>query len=246
VPEIEESYTIDEKVNKLNQLLSQNEEVQYLPEYGKRLSLLKTLGYVDKSVLVTIKGRIACEFCVHEILMTQMLFENTFKSMEIEAMCGLLSSLVHEGSRKIKINKSSPEQIVEQFADSIDSNLKESVLNMLYIAKKIDETEKQHLISHTITDSPETNDVSYLELFNFELCNVVYLWASGKSFSEIIKETDTQEGNVVRCIQRLEELLRNLKEASILIGALTIEKKVEEALNAIKRDIVFTASLYTE
>ena len=64
-------------------------------------------------------------------------------------------------------------------------------------------------------------------------------------FIEIIKLTDVQEGIIVRCIQRLDELIRDVKDAARIIGDPILGKKMEDASACIKRDIVFAASLYT-
>lgn len=55
-----------------------------------------------------------------------------------------------------------------------------------------------------------------------------------------------QEGIIVRCIQQLNEILRDIKDAAKLFGDQALKVKMEEASDAIKRDIVFAASLYTQ
>lgn len=61
-----------------------------------------------------------------------------------------------------------------------------------------------------------------------------------------MKLTDIQEGIIVRCIQQLYETLRDVKDAARIIGNPALHSKMEEASNAIKRDIVFAPSLYTQ
>lgn len=58
--------------------------------------------------------------------------------------------------------------------------------------------------------------------------------------------TDVQEGLIVRCIQQLCEILQYVKDAAHKVGDPVLETKMEEVTNAIKRDIVFPTSLYTE
>jgi len=48
----------------------------------------------------------------------------------------------------------------------------------------------------------------------------------------------------VRCIQRLDELCRDVRKASHVIGVQILCDKMEEGMSLIRRDIVFTASLY--
>ena len=58
--------------------------------------------------------------------------------------------------------------------------------------------------------------------------------------------TDIQEGIIVRTIQRLDEILKNLKDGARIIGDPGLRMKVERASELIKRDIVFAMSLYTQ
>ena len=53
-------------------------------------------------------------------------------------------------------------------------------------------------------------------------------------------------GLIVRCIQRLDELCRDVRKGAKVIGASFLGQKMVEASSCIKRDIVFAASLYTK
>ena len=78
----------------------------------------------------------------------------------------------------------------------------------------------------------------------FGLVHVVYDWASGVDFIDICELTDVQEGDIVRCINRLDELCREVRNCARMVGNPTLYVKCEEASKSIKRDIVFAASLY--
>ena len=56
--------------------------------------------------------------------------------------------------------------------------------------------------------------------------------------------TDVYEGSLIRVFRRLEEALRQMAEASKVMGNDELEKKFDEALNKIRRDIVAAQSLY--
>jgi ATP-dependent RNA helicase DOB1 len=56
--------------------------------------------------------------------------------------------------------------------------------------------------------------------------------------------TDIFEGSLIRAMRRLEELLRQLVSAAKYMGNSELENKFAVAITAIKRDIVFAASLY--
>ena len=55
--------------------------------------------------------------------------------------------------------------------------------------------------------------------------------------------TDVLEGSIVRCISRLDETTREVMSAARMVGDTSLYKKMEEAEQEIKRDIVFAASL---
>jgi ATP-dependent RNA helicase DOB1 len=56
--------------------------------------------------------------------------------------------------------------------------------------------------------------------------------------------TDVYEGSLIRVFRRLEENLRQMAEASKVMGSEELEKKFEEALTKVKRDMVAAQSLY--
>lgn len=57
--------------------------------------------------------------------------------------------------------------------------------------------------------------------------------------------TDCQEGLIVKCIQRLDEVCKDVRNAGRIVGDPALVEKMEEVSASIRRDIVFAASLYT-
>ena len=57
------------------------------------------------------------------------------------------------------------------------------------------------------------------------------------------KMTDVHEGSLIRIFRRLEECLRQMAQASKVMGSDELEKKFETALTKVRRDTV-AASLY--
>ena len=56
--------------------------------------------------------------------------------------------------------------------------------------------------------------------------------------------TDVYEGSLIRLFRRLEELLRQVAQASKVMGSSELEQKFEAALTKVRRDIVAAQSLY--
>lgn len=102
--------------------------------------------------------------------------------------------------------------------------------------------------------------------------DVCYEWCRGATFYQICQMTDifegellhfllftkyntkfklvilnkywTFSGSIIRAMRRLEEILRQLIQASKSIGNTDLENKFSESIKIVKRDIVFAASLY--
>lgn len=85
---------------------------------------------------------------------------------------------------------------------------------------------------------------TYVERFKPFLMDIVFSWCNGSSFKDLCNMTDIFEGSIVRCMRRLEELLRQMVQASKTIGNTELEDKFNTAIKMIKRDIVFSSSLY--
>ena len=56
--------------------------------------------------------------------------------------------------------------------------------------------------------------------------------------------TEVYEGNLIRLFRRLEELIRQMAQASKVMGNEALEKKFELALEKVRRDMVAAQSLY--
>ena len=50
--------------------------LRHLPEYKQRIMVLKRLGYIGHNDMLEMKGKVACLFSDHEIMLTEMIFRN--------------------------------------------------------------------------------------------------------------------------------------------------------------------------
>jgi antiviral helicase SKI2 len=79
--------------------------------------------------------------------------------------------------------------------------------------------------------------------YNIPIC-INYILNTQQEFSQIMRLSDAQEGIIVRCIQRLDEVCKDVRKAALIVGSPELAEKMEETSEAIRRDIVFAASLY--
>jgi antiviral helicase SKI2 len=223
---LERKETLRSRVETLRHLLS-NESLQLFPDFLQRKSMLLTSGYIDDNETVCVKGRVACEVnTCDELIVTEMVLEGILNDLEPPEIVAALSALVfQEKSNDDEFNAELPEQLVM------------CCQQMKTIALNLGHLQKDHGLE---IDPAEYCDAS----LKFGLVHVVYEWALGVPFSSICELTFVQEGSIVRCITRLDELCREVRNCARVVGNPTLYRKMEEASMAIKRDIVFASSLY--
>uniref|UniRef100_A0AAQ5X0M6 RNA helicase n=1 Tax=Amphiprion ocellaris TaxID=80972 RepID=A0AAQ5X0M6_AMPOC len=74
----------------------------------------------------------------------------------------------------------------------------------------------------------EVDEETYLNQFKPHLMDVIFAWANGATFAQICKMTDVFEGSIIRCMRRLEEVLRQMCSAAKAIGNTELENKFAE------------------
>ncbi|XP_052894689.1 exosome RNA helicase MTR4 [Anopheles moucheti] len=194
-----------------------------MSELKHRKRVLRRLGYCSTADVIEFKGRVACELsCADELLITEMVFNGTFTELTPAQSCALLSCFVCD-------EKSSE-------MPAATEELSGPLRQMQDLARRIAKVSNECKV--------EVDEERYVESFKPFLMDVVLCWCKGSSFAQLCKMTDIFEGSIIRCMRRLEELLRQMVQASKTIGNTDLENKFAEAIRLLKRDIVFAASLY--
>ncbi|KAG1701720.1 Helicase SKI2W [Nymphon striatum] len=201
-----------------------DECLKHLQDYKCMLNVLNELQYIDNVKTVEMKGRVACEMGNHELMITELIYNNIFTQLPPEEIAALLSCLVF--------------QLKSDNEPELNDSLKEGIIKVKAIATRIGEAQKAAGLAQPVGD--------FVDQFKFGLTEVVYKWAKGMSFQKITELTDVQEGIIVKCIQRLDETLKDVKNAARIVGDPVLSAKVVAASECIRRDIVFAASLYTQ
>lgn len=214
------------EIKSLQSLIS-DENLELLPEYTQRLEVLRLLEFIDQHHNVVLKGRVACEInSGWELIITELILDNFLGEYEPEEIVALLSCFVYEGRNN------------EKEEPCVTPRLERGRKRIMSIAEKL--TKIYALKRITLTMEEE----EFFERNRFALVNVVYEWARGMSFNEIMQISLEAEGTIVRVITRLDEVCRQVKNAALIIGDSILHLKMSEAQEKIKRDIVFCASLY--
>jgi antiviral helicase SKI2 len=211
--------------NIMHQMSDQN--LALLPDYNQRVEVLKDLGFIDAESRVLLKGKVACEIhSADELILTELILENTLADFEPSEIVALLSSFVFQ-------EKSDVDPYTH-----VNSSLQRGIDAILVISKRVNDIQ----ILHQVVLSSDEADFENQP--RFQLVEVVYQWAEGMGFKEIMDLTDVMEGTIVRVVTRLDETCREVMSAARLIGDPGLYAKMEKAREMIRRDVVFTASLY--
>ncbi|KAI5169325.1 ATP-dependent RNA helicase DOB1 [Pancytospora epiphaga] len=205
------------KIKELDKL----KEVYHMAECKKMINVLRALEHLD-DVSVLIKGKMASEISTgDELVITEMIFNSSFTELPLIDMIALVSCTICEEKPTGSIM--SPEN------NKIYEILRHAVNKVCGVMK-----------SCGLDVVAET----YLEKFSFEMMDIVRMWMSGYTFIDICNSTSIFEGSIIRTFKRLEELLRQLSDAALVIGNTELANLFGQGIFLIKRDIVFANSLY--
>eukprot|EP01105_Mastigella_eilhardi_P015871 TRINITY_DN3632_c0_g1_i2.p1 TRINITY_DN3632_c0_g1~~TRINITY_DN3632_c0_g1_i2.p1 ORF type:complete len:879 (-),score=193.80 TRINITY_DN3632_c0_g1_i2:52-2688(-) len=200
--------------------------LQLMPDFQARISVLRTLRYIDDENAVLLKGRVAREInTVDSLIATELIFDNVITELDPTEMVALLSVLVFQEKNTDSTNFDFPPRL-QPIADALVNTAVAVAKAQQKCGMQIDERDYVKSALH------------------FGVFEVVYEWARQTPFRDICRLTEVQEGSIVRCITRLDESCKEIRNAARIIGDPVLFAKSEEGSRLIKRDIVFASSLY--
>jgi len=215
--------SVQEDLDKAKEVLRKSKSLLQMDELKNMKRVLRRLGYCTAADVIEIKGRIACELSsADELLLTEMMFNGLFNNLSPPQIASILSCFVC-GEKSSEMPK---------LTDALSGPLR----TMQDMARRIAKVSRDCKL--------DLEEDSYVEKFKPFMMDLVNEWCKGCSFLSLCKMTDMFEGSIIRSMRLLEELLRQMVQASKNIGNSELENKFAEAIKLLKRDIVFAASLY--
>ncbi|SPO03299.1 probable ATP dependent RNA helicase [Cephalotrichum gorgonifer] len=228
LPQLWEQYRskvkLGEKIKSKKKDIAKAQSVVQLDELKSRKRVLRRLGFINENEVVQLKARVACEISStegHELLLSELLFERFFNEMTPEMCAATLSCFVFDE----KVNAAAlPETLAKPYREIVA---------------------KARIVARVSQESKlDVDEDEYVEKLKWQLMETVLAWAQGKPFIEICKMADVYEGSLIRHFRRLEELIRQMGQASKVMGSDDLTQKFEDSLVKIRRDIVAAQSLY--
>ncbi|OUM68019.1 hypothetical protein PIROE2DRAFT_19938 [Piromyces sp. E2] len=228
LPKLYEQYDkkviLNKKIKYMKKQVEKMKNILKLDELKYKKRVLRRLGFLSTSGILELKGRVACEILTgDELVITEMLFDGAFNDLTIPQIISILSCVVFQ--EKVKY-----EEI------TVRKDMLKPYKQLIDIVRKV--------LKVSIESKLELDEETYIKSFSKQFINVAYAWGAGQSFASICKLTNMYEGSIIRVIKNIDELLRQLVNASHVIGNTELENKFKEAITVHHRGIAFSASLY--
>jgi ATP-dependent RNA helicase DOB1 len=209
----------------LQRLIREKKALPMRERLAAMKTVLRRLGHTDRDGVVQLKGRVGCEISTaDELVLTELLLNGAFNDLSPPVAAAMLSCLVFA------------ENGDDEAEQGVPAHLAPCLRTLQDTAKRVAEVMSEANIP---TDADE-----FAKQFKPDLMVAVHEWCKGAKFSDVCQLTEVYEGTIIRSVRRLVELLRQLCVASRVIGDASLEKTFLKAIELIKRDIVFAASLY--
>ena len=225
VDAFEARQTFVDEARALRIAAAESQELVLRDDLRRMREVLKRLGHVSFDAAIALKGRAACELnAADELVAAELLLDGFFGDLEPPVIAAVLSCMVFGEKRK---------------GDAGPPNVRKQLLAPF---AKLQAAAK--LVGKAMHDAKIAVDVDeYVDKFNPDMMELLFEWANGAKFVEVMKVTDAFEGTVIRVIRRLDELLRQLTSAARVVDAPVLEAKFVQASAAIKRGVPLV-SLY--
>lgn len=218
------------KQNELNKLKSQIDyhDIKYTDQIERVMIFLIRENLLDDNYNLSRLGRIVAE--VNEcnpLLLGYILNNQILNQLEFSEIIALLSTFIKDDS-----NNDLRIQNLE-----ISENLKNLMYDLSDYADKLYNYENR--LNHTLPFTIWSNWDLYLNLFI-----PAKLWAEGKQWVDIKNNYDSYEGNFVKNILRLTNLIRNIVVIAKITNNFELINTLDNFEEKLIRDFVRNDSLY--
>jgi len=222
-----ESDVAEIDLHKVKEKLKEVQNNKFMKELRAKTAVLRRMGYIKKdNDKLTKKGMVAC--CVDsadEIVLTEVIFSDSFKNLTPEEIPAFITCFLD--LRKPKESSMTKSPKLKRMYESLRVKIHEFIDLQQDCGVQIDADK-------------------YLENFQPHMMDVLHAWCSGKTFAEVVKLSNTFEGQVIRDTRRCEDILRQLMDAVKAIGNTELIKTLKKSLNLLRRGLAFSTSLYVD
>ena len=158
-----EKVELSDKIKAVKKQITAALSIMQLDELKCRKRVLRRFGFINDAEVVQLKARVACEISTgDELLLSELLFDRFFNELTPEMCAAVLSCFIFEEKSEAPPLK---EELARPFR-GIQAKARQIA--------KVSQESKLPLVED-----------EYVATFKYQLMEVVYAWAHGKSFAEI-------------------------------------------------------------
>lgn len=190
-------------------------------------NLLRQSSCLPQNV-ATLKGR-ACvniNTCEESLILTEIIFQGLLDELNPMEIAAVLTSVIFQERRV-----------------TVDLEI-EGLEKLKFSCERVKEVARAIGVTLRSSGLPVDPDQYVEDNLKFGLAHVAHAWACGLPFVEVTNLTEVLEGSIVRTLNRLDEVLREVQHVCRVTGDAKLHLKCEEASMLIKRDVCFSPSLY--
>ena len=193
-------------------------------DYMKQL-LIKN-GFLENNEELSQKGLLAsCISDVNELVLSEAIYNGLFDNLEFKDIIGLLSAFINEKDPK---------------ADEVYLGELNITPQLNYALKQLNNINEKYMDEESMFNvNIKTDFQLYLDFIEPSV-----LWASGNTLKEVYEKIQIYEGNFVRAILRISNILMNIKDLFEFLGKHEILKKIENFEEKLLRNEVSVNSIY--
>ena len=193
----------------------------------RMIELLEQEKFVENNIITT-KGIIASSICeVSELILSQAVYEGLFDDLEFEEIIALISSFINEK------DPNNEEKYI--------SSLKIPTILQKKLNKLIEISEHYYDCEDKFSIYINSDFKIYLDFVEPS-----YIWAQGQTIQEVYKHTNIYDGNFVKAILRINNIMMNFTDICNHLKKYDLLKKIENYETYLIRDVVSINSLYIE
>ncbi len=174
-----------------------------------RVKILKDMGFIRKNQ-VTAKGLFAGNVYGYELLLAELYEQGRLDQLSLYELGVLITALVYEPRK-----------------NAVKPRLSPAAVRLERVTDKLYQTIHRHERKARIKP--------YTPRGHFHLSGAIDIWIKGKSFSEVLKETEVDEGEVIRYFRMTVQVLREIADAPVSEG---LRDRAWQLIGLINRDIV--------
>ena len=196
---------------------------------NKMKIILEEMDYIESNNMKS-KGLTAMNIGeADEILMTEMIYSGELENMTKEEIITSLSIFVDEKDKESE----------EKYIQDLDVSMKvKNIYRRMkrYVEEITDLEVRNELNIH--------NDFYYEDCLTMDMIEPTWIWINGGSMAELYNKTEIYEGNFVRGMMRLNQLVETYIKICMEMGKLEMVEKMEGYNRLIIRDFTTVNSLY--